>query len=64
MVDITCFQGELRKLIFLSTKCRKTKVDHKGSNPLPLMSKGESNFIEKKHHLRGSLCMKLVCFPQ
>jgi hypothetical protein len=30
------------------------QIDHRRRNPLPLMSKGERNFIKGKHHHRGS----------
>jgi hypothetical protein len=60
MVGRTCFQGELHKIIIWSTKCRKTDVDYKGRNPFPLMSKGESNFIERfidKSIITGGVCV-------
>ena len=56
-------QGDLPKFIFWSTTCIHTDVDHKGRNPLPLMSKGESTFTREKHHQKGEFAYEFSVLP-
>jgi hypothetical protein len=55
--------GGVTRVQILVSNIQTDRDYHRGRNPFPLMSKGESNFIEKSI-ITGGVCMKLECFPQ